>query len=75
MLDFNHGECFDVDVGAASLERMEARFGARFMPVWGCTEASGVALANGPGEDRKPGATGRPVGLLTQYLVDRTDSE
>ncbi len=59
-------------VGATSLSQMENRFGARFMPVWGCTEASGVALANGPGADRQPGATGRPVpGYEVKVLDDR----
>jgi long-chain acyl-CoA synthetase len=57
-------------VGAASLARMEERFGARFMPVWGCTEASGVALANGPGEDRQPGATGRAVAGYEIRVID-----
>ena len=57
-------------VGAASLARMEERFGACFMPVWGCTEASGVALANGPGLDRRPGATGRPVPGYEIQIVD-----
>jgi len=48
-------------VGAETMDRMEALFGATFLPVWGCTEATGVAIANGPGGWRKPGATGRPV--------------
>jgi long-chain acyl-CoA synthetase len=47
-------------VSAETLARMEVAFGCQFLPVWGCTEASGVALANGPGE-RSPGATGRLV--------------
>ena len=48
-------------VGAETMTRMESLFGATFLPVWGCTEATGVAIANGPGSWRKPGATGRPV--------------
>ncbi len=56
-------------VGADTLERMERSFGARFLPVWGCTEATGVALANGPGE-RVPGATGRPVPGYAVRVVD-----
>jgi long-chain acyl-CoA synthetase len=40
------------------------------MPVWGCTEASGVALANGPGEDRRPGATGRVVAGYEIRVID-----
>ncbi len=46
-------------VGAETMARMEERFpGATFVPVWGSTEATGVAIANGPGL-RRPGATGR----------------
>jgi long-chain acyl-CoA synthetase len=56
-------------VGEASLARMEACFGARFMPVWGCTEASGVALANGPA-NRKPGMTGRAVPGYEIRVID-----
>jgi long-chain acyl-CoA synthetase len=56
-------------VGADTLSRMEALFGACFLPVWGCTEATGVALANGP-EDRVPGATGRPVPGYEVAVVD-----
>ncbi|MFT5686114.1 MAG: long-chain acyl-CoA synthetase [Myxococcota bacterium] len=48
-------------VGAETMNRMEALFGATFLPVWGCTEATGVGIANGPGPWRKPGATGRAV--------------
>ena len=47
-------------VSAETLARMESAFGCLFLPVWGCTEASGVALANGP-DHRVPGATGRLV--------------
>ena len=47
-------------VSAGTLERMEAKFDAHFMPVWGCTEATGVALAMRPARPRLPGATRRP---------------
>jgi long-chain acyl-CoA synthetase len=57
-------------VGEATLRRMEARFDARFMPVWGCTEASGVALANGATDERRPGATGRSVPGYEIRVVD-----
>jgi long-chain acyl-CoA synthetase len=56
-------------VGADTLARMEAAFGCSFLPVWGCTEASGVALANGPGH-RVPGATGRLVEGYEMRVVD-----
>lgn len=48
-------------VSPETLERMERCFKARFLPVWGCTEASGVGLgmlADGP---RKPGSTGKAI--------------
>jgi long-chain acyl-CoA synthetase len=57
-------------VGAETMERMEALFGATFLPVWGCTEATGVGIANGPGAWRKPGATGRPVPGYEVRAVD-----
>lgn len=57
-------------VGAETMARMEAAFGAKMVPVWGCTEATGVALANGPGGWRKPGATGRPVPGYEIRVVD-----
>ncbi|MCK6502380.1 acyl--CoA ligase [Myxococcota bacterium] len=58
-------------VGAETLLRMEAAFGCTFMPVWGCTEATGVGLANGPDKaTRKPGATGRPVPGYRFRVVD-----
>ena len=56
-------------VGAETLARMETLFGARFLPVWGCTEATGVALANGP-DERVPGATGRAVPGYDVKVVD-----
>lgn len=59
-------------VGAETMERMEERFGATFLPVWGCTEATGVGIANGPGDWRKPGATGRPV---PGYEIRAVDDE
>jgi len=56
-------------VGGEALARMEAQFSARFMPVWGCTEATGVALVNGP-DVRREGATGRPVPGYEIRIVD-----
>jgi long-chain acyl-CoA synthetase len=57
-------------VGAETLARMEESFSGSFMPVWGCTEATGVALANGPSPHRKPGATGRVVPGYEARVVD-----
>ncbi|MDP2312360.1 MAG: AMP-binding protein [Pseudomonadota bacterium] len=48
-------------VSPAALERMEQSFTARFLPVWGSTETTGVGLgmlAEGP---RRPGSTGKPI--------------
>lgn len=56
-------------VGAETMRRMEAEFGCSFLPVWGCTEATGVGLANGPGE-RLDGATGRPIPGYEFRVVD-----
>lgn len=59
-------------VSPETLERMEAAFGARFLPVWGCTEATGVGLgmlANGP---RRPGSTGK---IIPTYEMRITDEE
>lgn len=48
-------------VSAEALARVERRFpSATLLPVWGSTEATGVALANGP-SGRVPGAAGRLV--------------
>jgi long-chain acyl-CoA synthetase len=58
-------------VGAHAIEEMEARFpGATFMPVWGSTETTGVALAMAPGQPRCPGATGKPAPTYSIRVVD-----
>lgn len=61
-------------VGAETLARMEEAFSGSFLPVWGCTEATGVALANGLMVDgerrRRPGATGLPVPGYEVQVVD-----
>ncbi len=62
-------------VGAEAMARMERRFpGSTFLPVWGSTEATGVAIANGPSE-RRPGATGRVVPGYEYRVVDEEDRE
>lgn len=53
-----------------ALQDMEERFKAWFMPVWGSTETTGVALAMPPGQPRLPGATGRPVPFYQFRLAD-----
>ena len=57
-------------VSPDTLERLEARFGCGFMPVWGSTETNGVALAMPPTEKRVPGATGKPVLHYTVGIFD-----
>ena len=50
-----------------------ARFLARFVDdasPWAHLDIAGTAWRSG----RSKGATGRPVGLLTQYLIDRADA-
>jgi long-chain acyl-CoA synthetase len=57
-------------VSPETLERMESAFNTRFLPVWGCTEATGVALgmlAQGP---RRPGSTGKPIATYDMRIVD-----
>ncbi len=58
-------------VSAGTLERMEEHLKAAFMPVWGSTETTGVALALRPDRPRRPGATGRPVQGYEIRVVDR----
>ena len=50
-------------------------YGDDWDPVWGCTEATGVALANGPDDDRKPGATDRAVPCYEIRVVDDRDRD
>lgn len=55
-----------------TLAEMEARYGAFFMPVWGSTETTGVALGMPRGRPRKPGATGQ---IMPRYEVRVVDDE
>jgi long-chain acyl-CoA synthetase len=57
-------------VGAETLAEMESRFHASFMPVWGSTETTGVALAMPPHLPRRPGATGRVAPRYEIRVVD-----
>ena len=72
LLDFRqaHGGDFSsmrvLEAGGAyvspeTLEHMERAFAARFLPVWGCTEASGVGLGMLSSGERRPGSTGKPI--------------
>jgi long-chain acyl-CoA synthetase len=62
-------------VPAETIESMERCYGAYFMPVWGSTETTGVALAMPPGQPRKPGATGKPAPLYEIRVVDSRGAE
>jgi long-chain acyl-CoA synthetase len=57
-------------VTSETLHRLEQRFGASFMPVWGSTETTGVAIALRPDRSRRPGCTGRPVQGYDIRIVD-----
>ncbi len=57
-------------VPAETVHEMERCYGAYFMPVWGSTETTGVALAMPPGQPRLPGATGRPAPYYELRVVD-----
>ncbi|GDX78748.1 long-chain-fatty-acid--CoA ligase [Deltaproteobacteria bacterium] len=62
-------------VSSETLERMESAFGARFLPVWGSTETTGVGLgmlADGP---RRPGSTGKPIPGYKIRVVREDGSE
>jgi long-chain acyl-CoA synthetase len=62
-------------VSPETLERMEAAFGCRFLPVWGSTETSGVGLgmlADGP---RRPGSTGKPIPGYAMRVVREDGTE
>lgn len=57
-------------VSADTLARLESKFSAAFMPVWGSTETTGVAIAMRPDRPRRPGATGRVLAGYEAQLVD-----
>lgn len=62
-------------VSPETLERMEAAFRARFLPVWGSTETTGVGigmLAHGP---RRPGSTGKPIPGYAMRVVDEAGQD
>ncbi|MCK6517297.1 acyl--CoA ligase [Myxococcota bacterium] len=57
-------------VSPDTLARLEQKFGAAFMPVWGSTETTGVAVAMRPDRPRRPGSTGKPVAGYDLRIVD-----
>lgn len=81
LLDHGDNERFDLSsltmlesggafVPAETLHRLEERFQAAFMPVWGSTETTGVAVAMRPDRARLPGVSGRPVAGYDVRVVD-----
>ena len=57
-------------VSADTLERLEGQFNASFMPVWGSTETTGVAIAMRADRPRVLGTTGAPVAGYDIKIVD-----
>jgi len=57
-------------VSADTLERLERQFKADFMPVWGSTETTGVAVAMRADRSRVLGTTGKPVSGYDIRIVD-----
>jgi len=57
-------------VSPALARRFCASFGLPILPVWGSTETAGIALANRPGADFKPGSVGRPCPYYEVRLAD-----
>lgn len=55
------------------LKEFEERFQRRIIPVWGSTEATGIALAMLPGQEYKPGSVGRPCPFYEIRIVDDND--
>jgi long-chain acyl-CoA synthetase len=52
------------------LKEFEERFHRRILPVWGSTEASGIAFAMHPGLAYQPGSVGKPCLLYEARIVD-----
>ena len=59
-----------MDSPISFIEEFEQTFGRRFLPVWGSTETSGVALATPPIGDIVPGSLGKPCPGYEVKLVD-----
>lgn len=55
------------------LKEFETRFHRRIIPVWGSTEATGIALAMLPDQEYKPGSVGKPCSSYEIRIVDDND--
>jgi long-chain acyl-CoA synthetase len=62
-------------VSPETLERMEHSFKATFLPVWGSTETTGVALGMRVDQARRPGSTGKPVDTYDIQIRDENGAE
>ena len=58
---------------AILLKEFEERFHRRIIPVWGSTEATGIALAMLPDMEYKPGSVGKPCYSYEIRIVDDND--
>jgi len=58
---------------AILLKEFEERFHRRIIPVWGSTEATGIALAMLPDLEYKPGSVGKPCCSYEIRIVDDND--
>lgn len=61
------------DAGAITAACFLSRFTKKFR--WAHLDIAGTAWPGNHGKGRQKGATGRPVPLLTQYLINRTQTE
>jgi len=57
------------------IERFHKAVGVSIVPVWGSTETTGIALANGPGEYVQQGSVGKPCASYEVKLVDEDGVE
>jgi len=59
-----------MDSPLSFIEEFEQTFGRRFLPVWGSTETTGIAIATPPIGDIVPGSLGRPCPGYEVQLMD-----
>ncbi len=66
-----YGEAGGSVVTADLARRVEARLGCRFLPIWGCTETTGVVLHVPPWEaDRRLDLLGKPVAPYRVRVIE-----
>jgi long-chain acyl-CoA synthetase len=57
-------------VPPALVEQFSATFGRRILPVWGSTEATGIALHTPPDREYRPGSMGTPLPHYDVRVLD-----